>query len=45
MSDAQADPPGTVVQPGPTAQPGTAGRAGPIRRLDGSPIRVLVVDD
>jgi two-component system OmpR family response regulator len=34
-----------VAQPGPTAQPGTTGRAAPIRRLDGSPIRVLVVDD
>ena len=45
MSDAQAAPPGTVAQPGPTAQPGTTGRAAPIRRLDGSPIRVLVVDD
>ena len=45
MSDVQAGPPGTVAQPGPTAQPGTTGRAAPIRRLDGSPIRVLVVDD
>ena len=45
MSDAQAAPPGTAAQPGPAGQPGPTGQAAPIRRLDGSPIRVLVVDD
>src|ERR1035438_9795522 len=36
MSDAQAAQPAT---------PGSTGQSAPIRRLDGSPIRVLVVDD
>ena len=51
MSDTQAAPPGAVAQPdstgqpGPTGQPGATSQAAPIRRLDGSPIRVLVVDD
>src|ERR1700728_661576 len=42
MSDAQAAQPAT---PAPPAQPGSTGQAAQIRRLDGSPIRVLVVDD
>ena len=46
MSDTQtAPPPGTVAQPGPTGRPGATGQTAPVRRLDGSPIRVLVVDD
>jgi two-component system, OmpR family, response regulator len=45
MSDAQAAPAGTAAQPAPEGQPGRTGQAAPIRRLDGSPIRVLVVDD
>jgi hypothetical protein len=42
MSDAQAAQPAT---PAPAVQPGSTGQGGQIRRLDGSPIRVLVVDD
>src|ERR1700733_6445329 len=42
MSDAQAAQPAT---PAPPVQPGSTGQGGQIRRLDGSPIRVLVVDD
>jgi two-component system OmpR family response regulator len=45
MSDAQAAPAGTAAQPAAAGRPGPTGRAAPIRRLDGSPIRVLVVDD
>src|SRR3984957_18530251 len=42
MSDAQAAQPAT---PAPPVQPGSSGQGGQIRRPDGSPVRVLVVDD